>query len=91
MYLNIPITSLVNLINEQSEEKGLKDASEKVMIEATQKFLLFWKQMRCNSKDKDKLKELKIALETLGEEDIKKVVEEKAADNVELTADAFAD
>ena len=91
MYLNIPTTSIVNLINEQSPECGLIDANDKVMIETTQKLLLYWRQIRSNSKDKDKLKELKTALEKLGEEDIRKVVEDKAADNVELTADAFSE
>jgi len=37
------------------------------------------------------LRELKTALEKLGKEEIRKVVEDKAADNVELTADAFSD
>ncbi|VDI41713.1 uncharacterized protein [Mytilus edulis] len=91
MYLNIPNTSIINLINEQCPETGLSDANDKVMIETTQKCLLYWKQIRSNSKDKDKLKELKTALEKLGEEDIRKVIEDKAADNLELTADAFSE
>ena len=91
MYLNIPNTSIVNLINDQSPNSGLIDASDKVMIETTQKLLLYWKQIRSHSKDKDKLRELKTALEKLGKEEIRKVVEDKAADNVELTADAFSD
>lgn len=91
MYLNIPNTAIVHMINEQSPTCGLINANEKVMIEITQKLLLHWKRIRSNSKDKEKIRELKTALEKLGKEEVRKVIEDKAADNVELTADAFAE
>lgn len=89
MYLNIPNTAIVNATIERSCN-GLLDASDSVIIETTLNLLLSWKHLRAMSKDKDKVKDLERALKEMGKPEFADVINDKHANNVELTSDAFS-
>lgn len=88
MYLNIPNTAIVNAANEATP-RGLIDASDTDKIEATQKLLLNWKRLRSGSKDKEKVRDLERALREMGKSEIAEVINDKHANNIELTQDFF--
>lgn len=89
MYLNIPTTTIVNATNEASAT-GLLDVNDTLIIEATQRLLLTWKELRAGSKDKDKVKDLERALKEMGKSDFADVINDKHANNIELTSEAFS-
>ncbi|XP_060586837.1 uncharacterized protein LOC132742430 isoform X2 [Ruditapes philippinarum] len=88
MYLNIPNTTIVNATNEASE-CGLLGVSDVLVIEATQRLLLQWKTLRAGSKDKDKVKDLERALKEMGKPEFADVINDKHANNLELTSEFF--
>lgn len=89
MYLNIPNTAIVNAANEATY-RGLIDPTDTDKIEATQKLLLNWKRSRAGSKEKDKVKDLERALREMGKPEFADVINDKHANNIELTSEAFA-
>lgn len=89
MYLNIPNTTIVNATIEASEN-GLIDSNDTTRIETTQKLLLTWKRLHMGSKEKEKVKELERALREMGKGELADVINDKHANNLELTSDAFA-
>lgn len=89
MYLNIPNTTIVNAANEAAY-CGLIDATDTDKIETTQKLLLNWKRSRQGSKEKDKVRDLERALREMGKTEFADVINDKHANNVELTSEAFA-
>ena len=88
MYLNIPNTTIVNATNEASE-CGLLGVNEVLVIEATQRLLLEWKNLRAGSKDKDKVKDLERALKEMGKPEFAEVINDKHSNNVELASEFF--
>lgn len=88
MYLNMPTTKIVR-ITMQDSETGLADADDRLKVETARRCLLEWKAMRCNSKDKDKVKELERALRDIGRPELADVVVDKNSSNTDLTSDAL--
>ncbi|KAL5013618.1 hypothetical protein ScPMuIL_007888 [Solemya velum] len=88
MLLNLPTTKIVRITVEDSEI-GLKEADDTLKIETTRRCLLEWKAIRCNSKDKEKVKELERALREMGRPEVADVVVDKHSNNVEITSDAL--
>ncbi|KAK3102419.1 hypothetical protein FSP39_011266, partial [Pinctada imbricata] len=89
MLLNIPTITLVRIANDASE-CGLKDASDKTKVDATQTILFKWRELRAGTKEREKVKELTRAIKEMGKEACAQMIAEKNIENVELTADAFA-
>lgn len=88
MYLNLPNTTIVNAANNASP-CGLIDATDVIKIEATTALLLEWKSLRQSLKEKEKVKELERALREMGKTETADVINDKHANNIELTSDAF--
>ncbi len=83
MYLNVPTTSIVTIkVNADENEHG--------DFELIQNLLLYWKKIRANGKDKDKVNDLERALRELGKPDLAAIVMDRHAENQELTSDCFA-
>jgi len=89
MYLNIPTTTIVIAANCASDN-GLIDANDTTKIETTQKLLLTWKSLRVGCKEREKVRELEKALREMGKNEMADVVNDKHANQAELTSDAFA-
>ncbi|XP_052801728.1 uncharacterized protein LOC128232287 isoform X2 [Mya arenaria] len=89
MLLNIPTTVIVNAANGASDN-GLIDATDTCKIETTQKLLIDWKLSRAASKEKDKVRDLERALREMGKAEFADVINDKHANNVELSGEAFA-
>jgi len=89
MYLCIPNTTIVHACNSASEV-GLKDASEQLKIETCQSLLLTWKGLKAGCKEREKVRELERALREMGKTEMADVINDKHANNVELTVEALA-
>ena len=86
MRLNLPTTTLVNIVNNVS---GSEIVDEKLKKAVAEKSILLWKELTKDVKTRERMKVLEQALRAMDKNDLADTLLERHSQNQELTTDCF--
>ncbi|XP_041348610.1 uncharacterized protein LOC121368108 [Gigantopelta aegis] len=86
MRLNIPTTTLVNIVNSVSNKEIVDEKLKKTVAE---KSVLLWKERTKEVKTRERIKVIEHALRAMDKNDLADTFLERHSQNQELTADCF--
>uniref|UniRef100_A0A0B6XYX5 Death domain-containing protein n=1 Tax=Arion vulgaris TaxID=1028688 RepID=A0A0B6XYX5_9EUPU len=89
MYLNIPTTRIITIINNSTTNFLTNEGSENDRIAVTSQCVLLWKKMTKDSKTKEKVHDMERALREIGKPELADLFIEHHQNNLELTNDIF--
>ena len=90
MLLNLPTTTIINIIYNNHEDGLLNDESGNLQAAVVEKCLLLWRQQTAELKNKERMKTLEKALREMGKNEIADAVLERYQNHQEITAEIFA-
>ncbi|KAL8618165.1 hypothetical protein ACOMHN_059172 [Nucella lapillus] len=90
MLLNLPTTTIVNVIYENSEDGLLHDESGSIQTAVVEKCVLMWRKMTAEQKNKDRIKTLEKAIREMGKNELADGILERYQNHQEITPDIFA-
>ncbi|KAK7489735.1 hypothetical protein BaRGS_00019130 [Batillaria attramentaria] len=89
MLLNIPTTTIVNIIYENNENGLLNDDGTQ-QCAVVEKCLLLWRKRTTEQKNKDRVKSLEKAMREMGKMELADLLMERFQNHQEITPDFFA-
>ncbi|XP_076469635.1 uncharacterized protein LOC143299967 [Babylonia areolata] len=90
MLLNLPTTTIINVIYDSNDDGLLKDESGTVQAAVVEKCVLMWRQHTAEQKNKDRIKTLEKALREMGKNELADGILERYQNHQEITPDIFA-
>lgn len=90
MLLNLPTTTIINIIYENHEDGLINDESGNLQAAVVERCVLLWRQQTAEQKNKERMKTLEKALREMGKNEIADAVLERFGNHLEITADIFA-
>ncbi|CAG5116895.1 unnamed protein product [Candidula unifasciata] len=89
MYLNIPTTAIVNIINSTTTGFLTDEGSEGDRIAVTSECLQLWKKMTRESKTRDRVRDLERALKDIGKSELAELFAEYHQSGQEINDNIF--
>jgi len=90
MLLNLPTTTIINVIYANSDNGLLDDETAAAQTQVVETCVLMWRKYSADQKNKDRIKTLEKALREMGKNEIADAVMERFSNHQEITADIFA-
>ncbi|KAK7102606.1 uncharacterized protein [Littorina saxatilis] len=90
MLLNLPTTTIINLIYDNNENGLIGDESCTAQIAVIEKCILLWRQYTAEVKNKERIKTLEKALREMGKNELADAIMERSQNHQEISADMFA-
>jgi len=90
MLLNLPTTTIVNIICDSNEDGLRNDESNSLQASVVEKCILLWGQYTAEQKNKERIKTLEKAVRAMGKNELADAILERYQNHQEISADIFA-
>ncbi|XP_076436646.1 uncharacterized protein LOC143276123 [Babylonia areolata] len=89
MLLNLPTTTIINIMYENSDDGLLRDKSGSMQSAVVEKCVLMWRRQTGKQKNKERIKKLVKALREMGKNELADSILERYQNHEEITPDIF--